>query len=122
VPGLEGILVPPPQPMMEREKEANNNPQLITRDSRFQRLILAGTKARPATPARARPPAGTHGLDGGRDGPKGRTGLTMDVVAAVVTVKVLETGELPEEVTLAGENEQVARLGSEPQENFTVPV
>jgi hypothetical protein len=121
VPGLEGVLLPPPQPMREREKEANNNPQLSTRNSRFQRLILAGTKARPKTPARARPPAGIHGLDGGLDGPKGRTGLSMAVAAAVVTVNVLETGELPEGVTLAGENEQVTRLGSVPQENFTVP-
>ena len=39
----------------------------------------------------------------------------------MVIVNVLETGAPPDGVTLAGENEQAARLGSVPQENFTVP-
>jgi hypothetical protein len=61
------------------------------------------------------PPAGTHGA-------KGLSWLSMAVAAAVVTVNVLETEEPPDGVTLAGENEQTAKLGSVPQENFTVPV
>jgi hypothetical protein len=40
----------------------------------------------------------------------------------VVIVSVLVIGVPPEGVTLAGANEQVARLGNDPQENFTVPV
>jgi hypothetical protein len=121
VPGLEGVLLPPPpQAMIEKERKANNNPQRSACNSRFQRLILAGAKARPTTPARATPPAGIHGLDGSLDGPTG-PGLSVAVAAAVVTVSVLETGEPPDGATLAGENEQVARLGSVPQENFTVP-
>jgi hypothetical protein len=44
------------------------------------------------------------------------------VAATVVTVNVLETGELPDGAMLAGENEQAAWAGTGPQENFTVPV
>ena len=55
------------------------------------------------------------------EGPNGRSGLSLAVAAAVVTVSVLETGEPPEGVTLAGVNEQAAWLGRVPQENFTVP-
>ena len=69
----------------------------------------------------AMPPAGIQGLDGSLDGPTGPSGLSLAVAAAVVTVNVLETEEPPDGATLAGENEQVARLGSVPQENFTVP-
>ena len=41
--------------------------------------------------------------------------------AAVVTVMVVEVGEPPDGVTLVGEKEQTAWLGSVPQEKFTVP-
>ena len=115
---MDGILLPPPHPTTAREREANKNPQLSRRNCRFQRLIFPGAKARPITPAMASPPAGIHGPDG----PKGRSGLSMALAAAVVTVSVLETAVPPDGVTLAGENEQVAMLGNVPQENFTVPV
>ena len=69
-------------------------------------------------PARASPPAGIHG---GSDGVECRFGLSAAVASTVVTVNVLETGEPPDGVTLAGENEQAAWAGSAPQENFTVP-
>jgi hypothetical protein len=45
----------------------------------------------------------------------------MAIAADVVTVSVLEAGEPPEGVALAGENEQAACAGSGPQANFTVP-
>ena len=48
--------------------------------------------------------------------------MSLAVAAAVVSVKVLETGVLPDGVMLAGENEQAAMLGSVPQENFTVQI
>jgi hypothetical protein len=40
---------------------------------------------------------------------------------AVVSVIVVEAGDPPDGVTLAGEKEQAARLGSVPQEKLTVP-
>jgi hypothetical protein len=45
----------------------------------------------------------------------------MAVEAAVVTVIVVEAGDPPDGTTLVGEKEQAARLGSVPQEKFTVP-
>jgi hypothetical protein len=45
----------------------------------------------------------------------------MALAAAVATVSVLVTAVPPDGVMLAGENEQVARVGKLPQENFTVP-
>jgi hypothetical protein len=98
--------------------EASNKPQLSKRNCRFQRSIVLGAKAKPITPAMASPPAGIHG---GSDGPECRSGLSMATAAPVVTVNVLEAGEPPEGVALAGENEQAACAGSAPQENFTVP-
>ncbi len=115
---MEAVLLPPPHPAAAREREANKHPQLSVRRCRFPRRILPGAKARPITPAMASPPAGIHG----RDGPKGRSGLSIAEAAAVVTVSVLVTAVLPDGVTLAGENEQAAMLGKVPQENFTVPV
>ena len=119
MPGFVGALLPPPpQLITDRDREANNNPQLSRRNRRFQRLIFPGAKARPITPAMASPPAGIHGLERS----KGRSGWSMALAAAVATVSVLVTAVPPDGVTLAGENEQVAMLGTVPQENFTVPV
>ena len=115
---MDGILLPPPHPTTAREREANKNPQLSRRKCRSRRLILPGAKARPIKPAMASPRAGIHGADG----PKGRCGWSMAFASAVTTVSVLLTAAPPDGVTLAGENEQVAMLGSVPHENFTVPV
>ena len=72
----------------------------------------------PMAPAKASPPAG---IQGGNDGADRWLGLSAATTVAVVTVNVLEAGEPPEGVVVAGENEQAVCAGSEPQENFTVP-
>lgn len=116
---MEGELFPPPpQPMSERDREASRNPQLSMRRDWRQRLILRGANESPNTPAMASPVGGSQG---GTDGPKGRSERSAAVAAAVVTVNVLLTGEPPDGLTLAGEKEHAARLGSVPQANFTVP-
>lgn len=108
VPELDIVLLPPPpHPTIDRDTEANNSPQLSRRNWSFQRLILLEAKARPNTPAMATPPAGIQGFDE----PKGRSGLSIVVAAAVVSINALETGAPPDGVMLAGENEQAARLG-----------
>ena len=67
-------------------------------------------------PARASPPAGNHGGSEGR-----RLGFSIAEEVAVVSVIVVEAGEPPDGVTLAGANEQAAWLGNVPQEKLTVP-
>jgi hypothetical protein len=69
-------------------------------------------------PAKASPPAGTHG---GHDGTERRLGSSAAVADAVVIVKVLVAGDPPVGVALPGENEHAAWGGSDPQENVTVP-
>ena len=112
-------MPPPPQPDTSREKDASNNAQQNPRNCEFKRQIFLGVKARPMIPAMASPPAGSHG---GSDGLEGRSGFSMAEEAAVVSVIVVEVGEPPDGVTLVGEKEQTASLGSVPQEKFTVPV
>jgi hypothetical protein len=50
-----------------------------------------------------------------------RSGFSMAEEVAVVSVMVVEAGDPPDGVTLAGEKEQTAWLGSVPQEKVTVP-
>ncbi len=116
--GVDGELLPPPQPNTDRGSDTNNNPQLSHRNWRLQRRVFLGAKAIPMAPATASPPAGIHG---GSDGVECSLGWSAAVAVAVVTVNVLEAGEPPEGVALAGENEHAAWAGSDPQENFTVP-
>ena len=56
-------------------------------------------------PAMASPPAGSHGGSGGLER---RSGFSMAEETAVVTVNVVEAGDPPDGVTLAGEKEQAA--------------
>ncbi len=97
------------------DRQPIHNVQQSIRNRRFQRWLFLGAKSSPKVPAIASVPAGIHG------GPKGRSLLSAVVAAVVVTVNVLDTGELPEGVTLEGVNVQAAIPGSVPQENFTVP-
>jgi hypothetical protein len=56
-------------------------------------------------PATASPPAGSHG---GSDGLERRSGFSIAVEPAAVTVIVVEAGDSPDGVTFAGEKEQAA--------------
>jgi hypothetical protein len=102
--GLEGeLLPPPPQPDANKERDASNNAQHSPRTCRFQRRIFLGTKAKPMPPAKASPPAGNHGGSEGR-----RSGFSLAEEVDVVTVIVVEAGDPPDGVTLAGAKEQAA--------------
>ena len=98
-------MPPPPQPDTNRDRDASNNAQQSPRDRVFKRQILFGVKTRQMPPAMASPPAGSNG---GSDGPERRSGFSMAEETAVVTVIVVEAGDPPDGVTLAGEKEQAA--------------
>ena len=117
MPGFDGVLLPPPpQPKREKDREAINSTQQNPRNERCQRLIFFGVNARPKAAVRASPPAGSQGRL------ERWPGFSRAVEAAVVTVIVVEAGDPADGVTLGGEKEQTARLGSVPQEKLTVPV
>lgn len=99
------MLPPPPQPDTNRDRDASNNAQQSPRDCEFKRQILFRVKVRPMPPAMASPPAGSHG---GSDEPECRSGLSLAEETAVVTVIVVEAGDPPDGVTLAGEKEHAA--------------
>jgi hypothetical protein len=104
--GLDGeVLPPPPQPDANRDRNASNSAQQDQRNCLSKRQILFEVKTRPMPPAMASPLAGSHG---GRDGLERRSGFSMAVGAAVVTVIVVEAGDPPDGVTFAGEKEQAA--------------
>jgi hypothetical protein len=117
VPWFDGVLLPPPpQPEREKDREAITNTQQSPSNERRQRVIFFGVNARPKAAVRASPPAGSHGRR------ERWPGFNMAVEAAVVTVIVVEAGDTPDGVRLAGEKEQAARAGSVPQEKLSVPV
>jgi hypothetical protein len=103
---LEGeLLPPPPQPEANKDRDASNNAQQSQRNCWFKRQIFFGVKAKPMTPAMASPPAGSHG---GSDGLERRSGCSIAEEVAVVIVIVVEAGDPPDGVRLAGEKEQAA--------------
>ena len=101
----EELLPPPPQPDANRDSDASNNAQQSPRDCEFKRQVLFRLKINPMPPAMASPPAGSHG---GSDESECGSGLSLAEDTAVVTVIVVEAGDPPDGVTLAGEKEHAA--------------
>src|ERR1700751_4425346 len=85
------------------------------RKSELHRLVRAGEKASPKSPARVRVPAGTHGEPVGR-----RSSLPSLATAALV--EIVRMAESPDGVSAEGENVQDAPLGKPVQERLAVPM
>jgi hypothetical protein len=111
------LFPPPPQLVSGNQRAASSPMQSIPRISRFQRLVPRGANANTPIPASVAPPPADHG-------PNGFAGaLLLELVGAfVVMVSFVDPAELPVIATLAGENAQLASVGSVPQLNFRVPV